>query len=165
MITQLLVADSDPFVLEGCHRYFSNRGYQVEVAADGLRCLDALRQLPPDVLVLEQELVWGGGDGVLACLREDHSRWPETVIVTTSAAAGQPLPVVHPPLKAVVRKPCSLATLFEAIRQAHWGETQLAARFLRYTQQISALEQRRREHGPAYRIPPRFPDSLWERGS
>ncbi|HVA45125.1 MAG TPA: hypothetical protein VNH11_01955 [Pirellulales bacterium] len=155
MFTQLLVADSDTFVLDRCRRYFGNRGYQVELAADGLECLDALHRVPPDILVLEQELLWGGGEGVLACLREDHFRWPESVIVTSNEPAGAPSRPFEPPVKAVLQRPFSLAALFETVRRAQYGDTQLAARFLRHAQELAALERHRRKWGPAFE-PPRF---------
>ncbi|HWB10266.1 MAG TPA: response regulator [Pirellulales bacterium] len=160
MITHLLVADSDPFLLESCSDYFCNRGYRVAAAANALECIEALRLLPPDVLILEQELIWGGGDGVMACLREDHFRWPETVIMTTSAPAGQPSRPLDPPLKALVHKPCSPATLCEVIRQVHCSQTQLTPRFLHHSRGIAAQEQRRRDRGPMYPLRPRFPDNV-----
>jgi DNA-binding NtrC family response regulator len=121
MIAQLLIADGDTLVLDRCRGYFTRHGYQVEVAADGLQCLDSLYRMPPNILVLDQELLWGGGDGVLAYLREDQWRWPKTVVVTTSQCAdGAPL-AIDPPVKAVLEKPFSLARLGEAIRRAHFG--------------------------------------------
>jgi CheY-like chemotaxis protein len=155
MITQLLVADSDACVLDRCRSYFTNRGYQVAAAADALECLDSLRRIPPDIMVVERELPWGGGEGVLVCLREDDFRWPQTVIVTTSELAGDLPPRLDPPVKAVLRRPYSLGTLFETIRRAQYGETQLAARFLRNAQQVAARERRQREWGWAFE-PPRF---------
>lgn len=145
MITQLLIADSDMLVLDRCRGYFARHGYQVEVAADGLKCLDSLGRMPPDILVLDRELLWGGGEGVLACLREDQWRWPETVILTASECADDSRATLPPPVKAVLPKPFSLARLGETIRRAHYGETDLAARFLRHAQQVAAVEQRRRE--------------------
>ena len=159
MITQLLVADSDTFVRDRCRSYFGNLGYQVDVAADGLECLNALDCVPPDVLVLEQELLWGGGEGVLACLREDHYRWPETVIVTSNDPTCGLLRRLEPPVKAVLKKPFSLAALFETVRRAQYGGTQLAARFLRHTQEIAAIERYRCEWGTAFE-PPRFRRSV-----
>ena len=36
-----------------------------------MECLKALRETPPDVLVLDTELKWGGADGVLAVMDEE----------------------------------------------------------------------------------------------
>lgn len=45
-------------------------GFDVAIADDGLECLDVLGRFVPDVIVIEPELLWGGGDGVLAVLSD-----------------------------------------------------------------------------------------------
>lgn len=140
---QILIADSDNLLIKRCRGYFGNRGYQVTVAGDGLECLDALRRVPPDILVLEKELPWGGGEGVLAYIREDHFRWPGAVIVTSSEPAAPHSESMLPPVVAVLPKPFSLAALFETIRRAQYGDSHLAARFLERTRQLEVNEQRR----------------------
>lgn len=144
MITQLLIADSDAAVMERCAHYFGNRGYQVELATHGLECLEALKRLPRDVLVLERELLWGGGDGVLAYLREGHFVWPETVIVTSSEPAIVTQPSLQAPVKAVLKRPFSVAALFHAVHRAQFGETCLAVRAWRRAGQVAAIERHRR---------------------
>jgi hypothetical protein len=51
----------------------------VETASDGLDCLKKLRRATPAALVLDLKLHWGGGDGVLAWLREDRM-WVTSVM-------------------------------------------------------------------------------------
>jgi CheY-like chemotaxis protein len=45
-------------------------GFEVAIADHGLECLDVLGRFAPDVVVIEPELLWGGGDGVLAVLSD-----------------------------------------------------------------------------------------------
>lgn len=71
MTTGLLIAESDAELRGIYDRISSVLGYQVETAADGLECWSKLRACSPDALVLDGDILWGGGDGVLACLRED----------------------------------------------------------------------------------------------
>lgn len=142
MLTQLLIADSDTTTLDRCRPYFSNRGYQVEVAANGLRCLQALRRLPPDILVVERELLWGGGDGILAWLRESSPRWPGVVVLTSGEFDALPFELA-PPVKALLPRPYSMLTLFERIQQARDGETTIAARFLRSARSIHFIDLQR----------------------
>ena len=40
---------------------------------NALDCVSQLREETPNVLVLDPVLPWGGGDGVLACMREDKT--------------------------------------------------------------------------------------------
>jgi len=67
------LADSNRDLRDLHRRFFTYHGYQVETAADGLSCLEKLRHLRPDVLVLDRELPWGGGCGVLVRMREELS--------------------------------------------------------------------------------------------
>ena len=53
---------------------------------DGLHGARKLRQVTPAVLVLDMELRWGGGDGVLGWLREEPQFLPGRVVLTTTAA-------------------------------------------------------------------------------
>ena len=68
---RLLIAISDAEWCELYRRFLTELGYEVETATNGLDCLANLRQVAPAVLVLDLELPWGGGDGVLAWLREE----------------------------------------------------------------------------------------------
>lgn len=71
MTTGLLIAESDA-ELRGIYDGLSSMlGYHVETAADGLECWSKLRARSPDALVLDVDILWGGGDGVLARLQED----------------------------------------------------------------------------------------------
>src|SRR5438067_11067086 len=67
----LLIADGDAELCDLYEMFLTECGYEVEAASDGLDCLRKLRQVIPAVLVLDLELRWGGGDGVLARLREE----------------------------------------------------------------------------------------------
>lgn len=48
----------------------AGRGCDVRIADNGLQCVEMLRKSLPDVLVIELELPWGGGDGVLDLIHE-----------------------------------------------------------------------------------------------
>ena len=143
MITQLLIADCDAAVIERSGQYFGNRGYQVELATNGLECLAALKRVPRHVLVLEWQLLWGGGDGVLAYLREGCFLWPETVIVTSGEPAHVGRCPLEAPVKAVLKKPFSVVALFNAVHRAKFGDTYLAVRYLKQAREVAAMEQLR----------------------
>lgn len=111
----LLVTDCDPLMCDIYQQFLAQFGYAVETASDGLECLRKIDQLRPVVVVLDQALPWGGGDGVLACLREDRVDHGLAVIVTATNPADRTenrlkLPVIH-----FLPKPFTQMDLLEAI--------------------------------------------------
>ena len=69
--TDVLIAEADANLCGSYARMFAGSGLLVETAADGLDCWSKLQASSPDALVVDIDLLWGGSDGVLACLRED----------------------------------------------------------------------------------------------
>jgi sigma-B regulation protein RsbU (phosphoserine phosphatase) len=63
---RVLIADHDELLLENYTAFFREISWETAVATSGLQCVEQLRTFRPDVLVLEPELPWGGGAGVLA---------------------------------------------------------------------------------------------------
>jgi len=113
MKPRLLIADSDAELRDMFRRYFSASGFDIAMADDGLECLEQFRQFLPDVLVVEREMPWGGGDGVLGRLREEYPLLAIDVVITTDDGRDfDPAP----PVIACLEKPFSLASLLEVIR-------------------------------------------------
>jgi DNA-binding response OmpR family regulator len=67
---RVLIADPDESLLALYREALACEGFEVATATDGLDCLAKLRSIALDVLVLDLELLWGGGDGVLARMHE-----------------------------------------------------------------------------------------------
>ena len=67
---RVLMADPD----ESLHPVYRvpllQEGFEVAAASSGLECVARLRERAPDILVLEPQLPWGGGEGVLAMMGE-----------------------------------------------------------------------------------------------
>jgi DNA-binding response OmpR family regulator len=118
MSPTLLVADGDAELCEIYQSYLNALGYEVETAANGLDCVEKLRRMTPAALVLDRELCWGGGDGVLAWLREDNTRSHIPVVLTTLAVGYSPETAedLNPPIVKFLRKPFALRTLFESVQ-------------------------------------------------
>jgi len=115
----LLIAERDPEFSELLQHFLSERGYDVEAASDGLDCLAKLRRATPAAVVLDLELLWGGGDGVLSWLREERTATGLPVILTAMAGANpDAIEHVGPPVVRFLAKPFSLTTLLESVRAA-----------------------------------------------
>jgi DNA-binding response OmpR family regulator len=118
MSPTLLVAEGDAELCEIFQSYLSALGYEVETASNGLDCAETLRRMTPAALVLDRELCWGGGDGVLAWLREDKTRLDIPVVLTTMAVGYSPETAedLNPPIVKSLRKPFALRTPFESVQ-------------------------------------------------
>ena len=115
----LLIAEGDAELRTACQQFLARCRYHVETAADGLECLEKLRRLRPPVLVLDRELRWGGGDGVLAWLREHGDAAGVSVVLT--ATGGCSLDIfgdIRPPVVKLLLKPFTLTALVEDVRAA-----------------------------------------------
>ena len=86
MSVRILLADRDALLLASCRDCLCLRGATVATATTGLECIQTLRDFAPDVLVLEAELLWGGGDGVLAVIDEQPELRPTLVILVSYAS-------------------------------------------------------------------------------
>jgi DNA-binding response OmpR family regulator len=119
MHSSVLIADSDPELLELLEEYLSEQGFSVVTASGALDCMIELRRSPPDVLLLDWDLQWGGGDGVLARLRvETDIPAMSVVLMTSSAVAELPQEPGGKARLSYLRKPfladCLLESLFDA---------------------------------------------------
>jgi DNA-binding response OmpR family regulator len=114
----LLLAESDADLAEIYRKFLSRHGYVVEIAADGLECLAKLRCLIPDVLILDADILWGGGDGVLACLREEGSCGIPVVLTGTGSSACLRGRYDSFPEVQCLEKPFPLSVLLASVRFA-----------------------------------------------
>ena len=66
---RVLLVDDDPLILRMYNSALSQRGFQVDIAADGLSAIKFLREAPPDVVVLDLMMPTLSGVEVLKFLR------------------------------------------------------------------------------------------------
>jgi two-component system OmpR family response regulator len=119
MKPKLVIADSDTDLCHVFQRFLTDCGYEVEIASDGLSCMEKVRRLRPAALVLDRELSWGRGDGVLAWLREEWSIYDPAVVLTASARYVLDVAVdLKPPVVRFLPKPFLLRDLLETLQNA-----------------------------------------------
>ena len=115
----LLIAEGDAELCDIYRRFLTHRGYDVETASDGLDCLAKLRRVTPAAVVLDHDLRWGGGDGVLAWLREESLTSGVPVVLTAMACCPPEVAEdVKPPVVQFLLKPFALTALLESVRAA-----------------------------------------------
>jgi DNA-binding response OmpR family regulator len=119
MKPKLVIADSDTDLCHVFQRFLTDRGYEVEIASDGLSCMEKVRRLRPAALMLDRELSWGGGDGVLAWLREEWPISAPAVVITASARYVLDVAVdLTPPVVKFLPKPFLVRDLLETLQNA-----------------------------------------------
>lgn len=126
MSVRVLIAEPDRSLLVNYEEFLNHEGFEVAQATNGLECIARLREFGPDVLVLEPNLPWGWGDGVLAVMREQQDvPWVPVIIVT---AARYPLADdAACPIRDVCAKPFPAPKLAERIRRLMMNHASRAA--------------------------------------
>lgn len=81
MKPRFLVADHDEGFAEAVRRSLISRGYVAEKATDGLRCIQQVQRMSPDVLVLDSSLDGEGGLGVMKRIHHDLRSGPTVFAV------------------------------------------------------------------------------------
>jgi CheY-like chemotaxis protein len=83
----VLIAEADRDLRDDCVQFLDGLGFEIDTAADGLECLSKLRRLLPDILILDLELLWGGGNGVVGLLRKDTQLLRKRVVLSSTVAS------------------------------------------------------------------------------
>ena len=78
------MADPDESLHPAYRGPLLQEGFELVTAVSGLECVDRLHEHVPDLLVLEPQLSWGGGEGVLAIMGEVSELASVPVMVLTS---------------------------------------------------------------------------------
>jgi len=125
MKTRILVAEANSTWRDFVRDSLQIKGYQVETASEGPECLRKVAGFRPDLLILDLELPWGGGEGVVACMRESLATRGVPVILTSALTPPRELVAfVKPPVVRCLAKPFERVTLLESIFfTAAGGET------------------------------------------
>jgi CheY-like chemotaxis protein len=114
----LLLAEGDAERCQMSRQFLEGQGYEVITSADGLDCVQKVRKHRPAVVVLDLDLRWGGGDGVLALLREEGSPLPPVILTAPATASGRLLELTGPPVVHFLVHPFPLPLLLDSIRSA-----------------------------------------------
>jgi len=111
---RVLMADGDEMFLDVAQRHLSHRGIEVKTATNGLESVALLRRDVPDVVVLHRQLLWGGSDGVRACMQQVPG-WAEIPAILTLDDEVTESCLASPPLAAPLPKPYRLQELLDRI--------------------------------------------------
>ena len=114
---RVLMADPDRLLSMVYREPLLREGFELATAISGLECVARLRECVPDVLVLEPQLLWGGGDGVLAMMCEVPQLVTVPVMVLTTCRDPLVLNrVARFPISYYHLKPLAADRLVERLR-------------------------------------------------
>ncbi len=82
----VLVVDDESDVRELLRKFLTRRGYEVDTASDGMAAIEAIRENPPDIVLLDIRLPKIDGLSVLRRLRDDAD---DVAIITMSGIADE----------------------------------------------------------------------------
>ena len=122
MAIRLVLADDHPVVLDGLAHLFASEP-DCEVVArvtDGEQALKAVRDLKPDILVLDLRMPVKDGLAVLRELKREAS--PAQVVVMTAVDSGDLLEAIRLGARGVVLKDMASKLLLRAVRDVHSGK-------------------------------------------
>ena len=114
---RVLIADADHALSRSYREVLGERGFTVDTATNGLECVSHLRKSPPHVLVMDPSLPWGGGDGVLAVMREENDVPAVPVLVHASPDDGDVSADLALPVRARASKPLPPEQMASMVRQ------------------------------------------------
>lgn len=91
-------------------------GWEIEDVADGRAALEAIRQRPPDLVVMDLNMPEVHGSDVLAAIRADPATAGVSVIVVTASGEEDRAATLRAGADAFFTKPFEPAGLVETVR-------------------------------------------------
>ena len=119
---RLVIADDHPIVLHGLQQLFERQpDFQVlRCCADGASALQAVRELNPDVLVLDLRMPNMSGVDVLRALAREKLKC-RTVVLTAALRDRDAVDALQFGALGLVLKESSPDTLLQCVRRVHHG--------------------------------------------
>ena len=118
-MTFVLIVDDDPAIRTLLADMFSEEGYRVGTACNGVEALERVRGRPPDAIVLDLMMPTLGGMGFLdVCRRESLCREVPVMVVSAEYALVDEMPALKTAgVRAVLGKPFDVAEVLEFVEQ------------------------------------------------
>jgi DNA-binding response OmpR family regulator len=113
---KLLIALKDKSLLRLYCDFLSRMGYEVAEAMDGLRCMNILQNFAPDLVVVDPALPWGGGEGVVAWMREECNLPDVPILALNTRSSQAPIFFVTIPVDMYLQTPPAPEQLAKAVR-------------------------------------------------
>jgi DNA-binding response OmpR family regulator len=155
---EVLAVDDEPALVELVAASLSAAGHHVRTAADGLAALDALREMRPDVVILDVMMPELDGWGVLEGIASDRGMRDLPVVMLTALTSERDVIRAH--LTGAVEyvvKPFDVPTLIAAVDHAtrpvdDEERAERRARRRHFLARLAELDAGRTADGPRVRF-------------
>lgn len=87
---RVLLAGPNNFRWRSYRETLDAAGFSARLTSNGMDCVAVLRAFRPNVLVLDPNILWGGGDGVLA-VRDDEPGLDQNLVMILTAGCDSSL--------------------------------------------------------------------------
>ena len=111
---KILVVGDDPPVRTTLKRALAGKGYRVRSAADGAGALQAAKNSPPDLVLLDLKVREGNGWDVFGRLMR---RWPSLPVVIISGKPNQRFTALAAGVGALLEKPLHIPQTLRTVRR------------------------------------------------
>jgi DNA-binding response OmpR family regulator len=116
----LLLIDDNPDFRTVFQRKFSEMGYRVITAPDGVRGFQAVMDVPVDLIVLDLNMAYRGGLETLRLIRSVRAN-VRVIVLSALVDETSQIELQKLGVSEVLLKPLGIKTLAETIRQALGG--------------------------------------------
>ena len=116
-INILIVDDEEPF-LKSMKKRLEVRGFQVLCVDRGDKAIEAAREHPIDIALVDLKMPGISGEETLEILKEEHE-WMEVVILTGHGSVDSAVECTKSGAYSYLQKPCELENLLEVLKDAY----------------------------------------------
>lgn len=116
-INLLIVDDEEPF-LESMKKRLELRGFAVTCVNRGDKAIEAARQHPVDIALIDLKMPGVSGEQTLETLKREHE-WMEVVILTGHGSVDSAVECTKSGAYSYLQKPCELDHLLEVLKDAY----------------------------------------------
>jgi DNA-binding response OmpR family regulator len=118
MYKKIVVIDDDPVILDIVNVNFSKRGYQVVTVMSGKEALKIIRDIKPDIIILDVIMPDIDGWEVLKILKDAYTDFTSKIIMLTAKSSDRDKMIGRSILKAdaYITKPFTITDLLTIVK-------------------------------------------------
>jgi CheY-like chemotaxis protein len=109
-----LIVDADPNIVSELTLSFTNRGYTVFSAYDGIQAVALMKKEKPGILILDADLLEAGGFNIIKTIKNDPDTAAIPALITGKSVAAKEKAMLYS-ANGYLIKPFTTAMLFEEI--------------------------------------------------